>query len=247
MRTTNINISLDPAKEGKWYAQENVTKKGDATVTFFQRDGKQTFLQKFKYFRNGVRSGTELASKYIKELGLPPEAFSTPKKSKETISNDQLNQIFGSTYRRLEEKISFEESDLLVSHFDREENKQVNIKINQSLVWDDETIRESRKNDDLSYFQRSLFKTNNNYSNFDPHLRLAIEVRDKPNFSAKKDEIETAKKALTDIKTTRLKSLLYQTTDDDIKIKGEFDAAVDILSKAFDTAIAKASLQTPTT
>ena len=79
MRTTNINISLDLAKEGKWYAQEKVNKQGDATVTFFQRDGKQSLSQKFKDYRNGVRSGTELASKYSKELGLPAQAFSNPK------------------------------------------------------------------------------------------------------------------------------------------------------------------------
>jgi hypothetical protein len=99
MRTTNINITLDPAKEGKWYAQEKVNKQGDTTVTFFQRDGKQTFLQKFKDFKNGVHSGTELATKYSKELGLPKDAFSNPKNkhTKESISNDQLNQIFGLT------------------------------------------------------------------------------------------------------------------------------------------------------
>ena len=51
MRTTNINISLDLAKEGKWYAQETVNKQGDATVTFFQRDGKQSLSQKFKDYR----------------------------------------------------------------------------------------------------------------------------------------------------------------------------------------------------
>ena len=103
MRTTSININLDPAKEGKWYAKENVTKRGETTVTFFQRDGKRSFLQKFKDFRNNVHSGTELASKYSKELGLPAEALSNPKNKSEkvTISNDKLNTLFRHTYQKI--------------------------------------------------------------------------------------------------------------------------------------------------
>jgi hypothetical protein len=135
MLTTSINIKLDSNKGGQWYARENKTQKG-VTVTFFQRAGKQTFLQKFKDLINVARSGTELASKYSKELGLPKDAFSNPKNeyTKESISNDQLNQIFGSTYRRLEEKTSFYTTDLLVSHFDRAQNKQVDIMVNKSKI-----------------------------------------------------------------------------------------------------------------
>lgn len=248
MRTTNINITLDTAKEGKWYAQEKVDKHGDTTVTFFQRDGKQTFLQKFKDFRNGVRSGTELASKYSKELGLPEDAISNPR-IKHTIksnSTDQLNQLFRTTKRRLDENIPFHKSDLLVSHVDSEKNIRVDIKVNNFDILDDETRREIKKDHHLFYFRSSLFRTNNNYFDFEPHLKLAINIRDEPNFSAGKNEMQDAKKSLTAIKTTVLKSPVYQTPDQDNKEKEKFDATVDSLINALDTAIAKASLPTPT-
>ena len=242
---TNINIDLNPAKEGKWYAKELITKGGDTTVTFFQRDGKQTLLQKFKDFRDGVRSGTELASKYCKELGLPEDTFSNPKikHTKNSNSNQQLNQLFGTTKRMLDENIPFDKSDLLVSHFDSEKDIQVNIKINDSKVLSYETKREM----EMNYFSSSLFKTNNSYSDFKPHLNLAMDIRDKPNFFAGKEEMQDAKKALTDIKTTRLKSDAYQTPDQVKKEKEKFDEMVDSLIKALDVAIAKASLETPST
>ena len=47
-----------------------------------------------------------------------------------------------------------------------------------------------------------------------------------------------ARKALTDIKTTRLKSDAYQTPDEDKNKKGKFDAVVDSLIKGLDVAIA---------
>ena len=249
MRTTNINISLDLAKEGKWYAQETVNKQGDATVTFFQRDGKQSLSQKFKDYRNGVRSGTELESKSSKELGLPAQAFSNPKikHTNKSISNEQLNQLLGTTKRRLDEDISFHKSDLLVSHVDSEKNIKVNIKVNNSMIWDDETKREIKKENNISFFRLSLFRTNNDYSDFEPHLRLAIEINDRPNFLAGKDKMQDARKALTDIKTTRLKSDAYQTPDEDKNKKEKFDAVVDSLIKGLDVAIAKASLETPST
>ena len=249
MRTTNINISLDLVKESKWYAQEKVNKQGDATVTFFQRDGKQSLSQKFKDYRNGVRSGTELASKYSKELGLPAQAFSHPKikHTNKSISNEQLNQLFGTTKQKLDENIPFHKSDSLVSHVDSEKNITVNIKVNNSMIRDDETKREIKKENDMFYFRLSLFRTNNDYSDFEPHLRLAINISDEPNFLAEKDKMQDAKKALTDIKTTRLKSDAYQTPEDDKKQKEKFDAVVDSLIKALDVAIAKASLETPST
>jgi hypothetical protein len=236
-------------KESKWYGQEKVNKQGDATVTFFQRDGKQSLSQKFKDYRNGVRSGTELASKYSKELGLPAQAFSHPKikHTNKSISNEQLNQLFGTTKRRLDEDISFHKSDLLVSHVDSEKNIQVNIIVNNSMIMDDETKREIKKENNMTYFCISLFRTNNDYSDFEPHLRLAINISDEPNFLAEKDKMQDAIKALNNIKTTRLKSDAYQTPEDDKKQKEKFDAVVDSLIKALDVAIAKASLETPST
>lgn len=58
--------------------------------------------------------------------------------------------------------------------------------------------------------------------------------------------MQDAKKSLTAIKTTVLKSPVYQTPDQDNKEKEKFDATVDSLINALDTAIAKASLPTPT-
>lgn len=129
MLTTSININLDPEKGGKWYATENKTKRGDVKVTFFQRDGKQTFLQKFKDFRSGVRSGTELASKYSKELGLPAEAFSNPK-----TKNAFLNNAFREAVKKLKENESFKSTEPLVSHSDMDNRKRIDITVNTSKI-----------------------------------------------------------------------------------------------------------------
>jgi hypothetical protein len=180
---------------------------------------------------------------------LPKDAFSNPKikHTNKSISNEQLNQLFGTTKRRLDEDISFHKSDLLVSHVDSEKNIQVNIKVNNSKVLDDETKKEIKKENNMFYFRSSLFRTNNDYSDFEPHLRLAIDISDEPNFLAGKDKMQDAKKALTDIKTTHLKSHAYQTPDEDKKEKEKFNAVVDSLIKTLDVAIAKASLETPST
>ena len=232
MLTTSINIKLDSNKGGQWYARENKTQKG-VTVTFFQRAGKQTFLQKFKDFTNGVRTGTELASKYSKELGLPKDAFSNPKNeyTKESISNDQLNQIFGSTYRRLEEKISFYTTDLLVSHFDRAQHKQVDIMVNKSKiigVVSEEKNYEIQKEVKIHNLKTNLYRINQADTDFTSHLSLAFDIRDKPNFSANKDEMEAAKKALIDIKKVPLRLGDYQT---EIQQKKEFDLTINDLLK----------------
>jgi len=232
MLTTSINIKLDSNKGGQWYARENKTQKG-VTVTFFQRAGKQTFLQKFKDLINVARSGTELASKYSKELGLPKDAFSNPKNeyTKESISNDQLNQIFGSTYRRLEEKISFYTTDLLVSHFDRAQNKQVDIMVNKSKiigVVSEEKNYEIQKEVKIHNLKTNLYRMNQADTDFTSHLSLAFDIRDKPNFSANKDEMEAAKKALIDIKKVPLRLGDYQT---EIQQKKEFDLTINDLLK----------------
>lgn len=232
MLTTSINIKLDSNKGGQWYARENKTQKG-VTVTFFQRAGKQTFLQKFKDLINVARSGTELASKYSKELGLPKDAFSNPKNeyTKESISNDQLNQIFGSTYRRLEEKTSFYTTDLLVSHFDRAQNKQVDIMVNKSKiigVVSEEKNYEIQKEVKIHNLKTNLYRMNQADTDFTSHLSLAFDIRDKPNFSANKDEMEAAKKALIDIKKVPLRLGDYQT---EIQQKKEFDLTINDLLK----------------
>jgi hypothetical protein len=69
-----------------------------------------------------------------------------------------------------------------------------------------------------------------------------VDVRDTPNFSASKDEMQAAKTASTKIKTTNLKSSMDQTPDEDKMKKEKFNATVDSLIKALDAAITKHSL-----
>ncbi len=204
MRTTSININLDPAKEGKWYAKENVTKRGETTVTFFQRDGKRSFLQKFKDFRNNVRSGTELASKYSKELGLPAEALSNPKNKSEkvTISNDKLNTLFRHTYQKIRDRKTFEQSDPLVSYFNEKQN--VDICINNYFVLKgtpEPPVKfnpiSSAASDDV--FQFTWVKLNNRFVNnygdekLTNFVVLSHKIKEEPNFSATKEELLEAR------------------------------------------------------
>ena len=204
MRTTNININLDPAKEGKWYAKENVTKRGETTVTFFQRDGKRSFLQKFKDFRNNVHSGTELASKYSKELGLPAEALSNPKNKSEkvTISNDKLNTLFRHTYQKIRDRKTFEQSDPLVSYFNEKQN--VDICINNYFVLKgtpEPPVKfipiSPAASDDV--FQFTWVKLSNHFVNnygdekLTNFVVLSHKIKEEPNFSATKEELLAAR------------------------------------------------------
>jgi len=65
-------------------------------------------------------------------------------------------------------------------------------------------------------------------TDFTSHLSLAFDIRDKPNFSANKDEMEAAKKALIDIKKVPLRLGDYQT---EIQQKKEFDLTINDLLK----------------
>jgi len=127
----NIDLKSDESN-GKWYAKKNVSKDKETTVTFFQREGKRTFLQKIKDFRNGVRYGTELASKYSKELGLSSQVFSNPKNKSEkpTISNDDLNKIFREAHAKLKNDEPFQKSDPLVSLG----SKEIEVSIDNELI-----------------------------------------------------------------------------------------------------------------
>lgn len=77
----NINIELNIESNGKWYAKKGVNKPGETEVTFFQREGQRSLLQKFKDFKNNVRSGAELAKKYCNELGISDKVITNPKKN----------------------------------------------------------------------------------------------------------------------------------------------------------------------
>ncbi len=226
MLTTSININLDPEKGGKWYATENKTKRGDVKVTFFQRDGKQTFLQKFKDFRSGVRSGTELASKYSKELGLPAEAFSNPK-----TKNAFLNNAFREAVKKLKENESFKSTEPLVSHSDMDNRKRIDITVNTSKITtsvDKKKYYEVSKEVKIHNFKINLNRNDQANSVFTSHLRLAFDARDNPDFSATKDEMEAAKKSLIDIKKAPLRLGDYQIESEQ---KKEFDLTVNDLLK----------------
>lgn len=74
---------------------------------------------------------------------------------------------------------------------------------------------------------------------FTSHLGLAMDIRNKPNFSANKDEMEAAKKALNEFRKTDGYNVLSE-------IKNRVNKSVADLIKALDAAIAKASPQNPT-
>lgn len=65
-----INIELNTENNGKWYAKKKVDKHG-TEVIFFQRDGQRSLLQKFKDFKNNVRSGTESQKNSVTSWAYP--------------------------------------------------------------------------------------------------------------------------------------------------------------------------------
>jgi hypothetical protein len=246
MRTTTINITVDPTKTGKWYAQEHVSKQGDTTVTFFQRDGKRSISQKFMDAIKGVRYGTELASKYAKELHLPSEAVSNikDKNGRNLISNDQLNQLFGTTKRRMEEDIPFQKSDLLVSYVektkDRKEHK-VTINVNETKILNEEKKIEIAKLDLMAYFLTSLLRTDSYREDLYQHLSLAIDVRDELNYSFDLDQMNAAKEMLAGFKYVTLNRDKLATAEERHKVQSNFNSMVDSLLKPLEDAMRKAS------
>ncbi len=251
MRTTTINITVDPTKTGKWYAQEHISKQGDTTVTFFQRDGKRSISQKFMDAIKGVRYGTELASKYAKELHLPSEAVSNikDKNGRNLISNDQLNQLFGTTKRRMEEDIPFQKSDLLVSYVektkDRKEHK-VTINVNETKILDKQTKREKDKEYLWTDFHASLFRTEAhtkaNPEDLEKLISLAVDVRDEPDSSFDLNQMNAAKEIFAGFKENfSPRAGSYQTPKERDEIQTKFNSMVDSLLKPLEDAIKKAS------
>jgi hypothetical protein len=234
-----VNITLDSSKEGKWYAKENVTKRGDTEVTFFQRDGKRTLLQKFKDFRNGVRYGTELASKYSKELGLPKEALSNPKNKSEksTMSNESLNEMFRTAHEKLQKNEPFQKLDPLVSNTD----EKINITINKENI----NNTEDYKNFTLGYFQANLDKKSISYDGSKKHILLALDVRANPSFRADIKKIGEAIDALKNIKTITLTADPYKTQEYIDNLNKIFQTKVDNLIASLNTALKKTSNDSP--
>lgn len=237
MLTTRIRIQVEDEKKGKWYAKKNVDNQGNTEITFFQRDGKRSISQKLKDFKNGVRYGTELAAKHSKELRLPADIFTNIKnaKSKPSISNEKLNQLFRETKEKLASHKPFETTDALVSHTNKSQRQKINIDINNKRILD----REDAKIDFLSYFYLHLVRTETRYDNNEHYLQLAIDVHDNPGTSFDVETMREAKGALTRIKLTKLMLDVNDTDEQHKKKVNEFIANVDRLIGA----IAKASPQ----
>jgi len=241
MLTTRITIQVDDEKKGKWYAKKNVDNRGNTEITFFQRDGKRSISQKLKDFKNGVRYGTELAAKHSKELGLPADIFTNIKnaKSKPSISNEKLNQLFRETKEKLASHKPFEKTDALVSHTNKSQRQEINIDINNKRISD----REVAKSNFLLYFSMSFFKTETRYADNEHYLQLAIDVHDNPKTSFDVKTMSKAKDALTQLRLTKLMRDANDTDEQHGKKVNEFIAKVDRLIGALEVAIAKAPPQ----
>ena len=241
MLTTRITIQVDDEKKGKWYAKKNVDNRGNTEITFFQRDGKRSISQKLKDFKNGVRYGTELAAKHSKELGLPADIFTNIKnaKSKPSISNEKLNQLFRETKEKLASHKPFEKTDALVSHTNKSQRQEIKININGKMISD----RADAKTYFLNYFFGSLLRTDTCYNDNEHHLQLAIDVHDNPRTSFDVNTMRNAKDALTQLRLTKLMRDANDTDEQHEKKVNEFIAKVDRLIGALEVAIANAPPQ----
>jgi len=225
----NIELKSDDINS-KWYAKKDVSKDKETTVTFFQREGKRTFLQKIKDFKNGVRYGTELASKYSKELGLSGEVFSNPKNKSEkpTISNDDLNKIFREAHAKFKNDEPFQKSDPLVSR----SSKKIEVSIDNELILKGKDF----KNTTLRFFSSKMVNANKNYSDFRDHIALALDIRANPKFTDDDGKIDKAIEALKELKEINLVGYEHAELTDYNNRKFEFNEKIDSLIIALNKA-----------
>ena len=225
----NIELKSDDINS-KWYAKKDVSKDKETTVTFFQREGKRTFLQKIKDFKNGVRYGTELASKYSKELGLSGEVFSNPKNKSEkpTISNDTLNAKFREAHAKLKNDEPFQKSDPLVSR----NSKEIDVSINNEPVLKGKDF----KNMTLRFFSSKMVNENKNYSDFRDHIALALDIRANPKLTDDDGKIDKAIEALNELRKINLVGYDNAELTDYDNRKIEFNKKVDSLIIALNEA-----------
>ena len=80
----------------------------------------------------------------------------------------------------------------------------------------------------IQNLKTNLYRNGQANSVFTSHLSLAFDIRDNPDFSATKDEMEAAKKSLIDIKKVPLRLGDYQLESEQ---KKEFDLTVNDLLK----------------
>ncbi len=178
-----------------------------------------------------MRYGTELASKYSKELGLSREVFSNPKNKSEkpTISNDTLNTKFREAQEKLQKNESFKESDSLVSH------NKISININAEKIYD----AEDYKNLTLSYFMTALNHTKCSYADFKEQISLALDLRANPGFPADNAKIDNAIESLNNLKNNTLTGNTNQGLTKYVSRKSEFDTKINSLITVLEKASKK--------
>lgn len=219
-----VNIEIKSAdSNGKWYAKKEVNKDKETTVTFFQRDGKRTFLQKIQDFKNNVRSGTDRINKYRNELGIPEKTMSNLKNKsvKNSITNEELNTLFRATHAKFQNDEPFQKSDPLVSR----SSKEIEVSINNEPILKGNDFKHTT----LRFFSLKMVNANKDYTEFKDHITLALDIRANPKFPAVGEKIDKAIEALTELKEINLVGYDYpELTDYDYR-KFEFDEKVDSL------------------
>jgi hypothetical protein len=239
INTVKVNITVEPETQGKWYGKEKIDKKsGEKTVIFFQRDGKRNIFQKLMDFKKGVRFGTELASQYSKELGLPTKALSNPKTKSEkpAISNDELNKMFLAAHDKIKNNGFFESSDPLVS------NNKVSVSINKERI----NNAEDYKNSTFGYFMGALNHTDFKYNDFKEHISLALDVRADPNFKADNKKINETIESLQKLKTNELTGHANPKLTNYDSRKSQFDKKIDSLIAVLEEKLSSIEKTAPT-
>ena len=226
-----VNIELASTEStGKWYAKKEVNKDKETTVTFFQREGKRTVLQKIKDFKNNVRSGTDRINKYRNELGIPEKAISNLKNKSinNSITNEEINTLFRAAHAKLQNDEAFQKSDPLVSR----SSKEIDVRINNEPVLKGKDFKHTT----LRFFSSKMVNANKDYKEFKDHITLALDIRANPKFPSVGKEIDKAIEALKELKEINLVGHDYpELTDYDYR-KFEFNEKVDSLIVALNNA-----------
>jgi hypothetical protein len=190
-----VNIELKSAESnGKWYAKKEVSKYKETTVTFFQRDGKRTLLQKFQDFKNNVRSGTDRIKKYRNELGISEKTFSNLKNKSmsNSITNEEINTLFRAAHAKLQNDEAFQKSDPLVSR----SSKEIEVSINNEPILKGKDFKHTT----LRFFSSKMVNSNKDYKEFKEYITLALDIRANPKFPADDRKIGKAVEALKELK-----------------------------------------------
>ena len=229
-----VNIELKSAESnGKWYAKKEVSKDKETTVTFFQRDGKRTLLQKFQDFKNNVRSGTDRINKYRNELGIPEKTISNLKNKSvnNSITNEEINTLFRAAHAKLQNDEAFQKSDPLVSR----NSKPIEISINSEPILKGKDFKTAT----LKFFSSQMNYTNKDYESFKDHIALALDIRANPKFQADGKKIDQAIDALKELKNINLLGYEHKELRNYDEREYAFNEKVDSLIAVLNTALKK--------